>query len=72
MRTDPFEVGEVVRHAIETDAPTLRYAVSWSSAEIIAGRAAMSDEDWVELGRATDDADYVARFRELFGVDIST
>jgi NAD(P)-dependent dehydrogenase (short-subunit alcohol dehydrogenase family) len=69
--TDPFEVAEVIRHAIHTDTPVLRYAVSWGGPEIVAGRAAMSDEDWVELGRITDDTDYVERFERFFGVDIS-
>jgi NAD(P)-dependent dehydrogenase (short-subunit alcohol dehydrogenase family) len=69
--TDPFEVAEVIRHAIHTDAPVLRYAVSWGGPEIVAGRAAMSDEEWVELGRVTDDADYIERFERYFGVDIS-
>jgi NAD(P)-dependent dehydrogenase (short-subunit alcohol dehydrogenase family) len=69
--TDPFEVAEVIRHAIHTDAPVLRYAVSWGGPEIVAGRAAMSDEEWVELGRVTDDAAYIERFERYFGVDIS-
>ena len=37
---------------------------------MVAGRAAMSDEDWVALGALADDADYVARFNELFGLDL--
>lgn len=69
--TDPFEVAAVIQHAIETDQPRLRYPVSWGGPEIIAGRAALSDEDWVAMGTIVDDADYVERFREVFGVDIS-
>jgi NAD(P)-dependent dehydrogenase (short-subunit alcohol dehydrogenase family) len=68
--TDPFEVGEVVRHAIETDEPTLRYTVSWGG-DLGAKRAAISDEDWVALGALSDDADYYRRFEELFGLDIA-
>jgi len=70
--TDPIEVARVIHHAIVTDRPQLRYAVSWGAAEIIAGRAAMSDEDWVEMGTIPDDAEYAARFGEVFGVDITT
>lgn len=70
--TDPFEVGALIQHAIETDRPRLRYPVSWGGPEIIAGRAALSDEDWVAMGRIESDADYVARFAAVFGVDIST
>ena len=69
--TDPFEVGEVVRHAIETDEPQLRYQVSWGGPELVRVRAAMDDRDWVGLGALDDDADYYRRFRELFGLDIA-
>lgn len=70
--TDPFEVAAIIQHAIETDDPRLRYSVSWGGPEIVAGRAALSDEDWVALGLAADDDEYIAGFREAFGVDIST
>ena len=69
--TDPFEVAEVVRHAIETDEPRLRYAVSWGGPEIVDGRRRMSDEEWVEMGATDDDAEYYRRFRDAFGVDIA-
>jgi hypothetical protein len=32
----------------------------------------MSDRDWVSLGMASDDEEYYDRFRDLFGLDIST
>jgi NAD(P)-dependent dehydrogenase (short-subunit alcohol dehydrogenase family) len=69
--TDPFEVAEVIRHAIHTDEPRLRYTVSWGGRELVEGRRAISDEDWVALGALEDDAAYTERFRELFGLDIS-
>ena len=34
--------------------------------------AAKRDSDWIALGAIEDDAEYIARFGELFGVDIST
>lgn len=70
--TDPFEVAALIQHAIETDEPRLRYPVSWGGPEIIAGRAELSDEDWVAMGTIVDDDAYAERFREVFGVDIST
>ena len=70
--TDAVEVARIVLHAIETDDPKLRYPVSWGGPEIAAGRVAMTDEQWVELGRARSLDEYIARFGELFGVDIST
>ncbi len=70
--SDASEVAEVVRHAIETDEPTLRYPVSWGGQAIVDGRAAMTDEDWVELGRIESLDDYIAAFEHFFGVDLST
>lgn len=70
--TDPFEVAETIRHAIETDAPRLRYTVSWGGAELVEGRARMTDEEWVALGLIPDDVGYIAAFGEAFGLDIST
>ena len=69
--TDPFEVGRLIHHAITTDEPQLRYAVSWAGPEIIAGRQGMSDEAWVALGKPNDDADYFAAFGSAFGLDIA-
>lgn len=70
--TDPFEVAEVIRHAVTTDDPRLRYAVSWGGNELIDGRAAMTDEEWVELGRFADGDDdgYHEAFEAAFGLDL--
>jgi NAD(P)-dependent dehydrogenase (short-subunit alcohol dehydrogenase family) len=69
--TDPFEVARLIDHAITTDSPRLRYAVSWGGPELIAGRESMSDEEWISLGAHDDDAGYYAAFRSAFGLDIS-
>ena len=69
--TDPFEVARLIHHAITTDTPQLRYAVSWSGPEFIAGRQAMSDEEWVRLGTLTDDDEYYTAFHSAFGLDIA-
>jgi NAD(P)-dependent dehydrogenase (short-subunit alcohol dehydrogenase family) len=70
--TDPFEVGRVIEHAITTDEPRLRYPVSWAGVEMSALHDRIDDADWIGLGAIEDDADYIARFREIFGVDIAT
>ena len=70
--TDPFEVGAVVREAIETDSPRLRWPVSWGARELLESRTRVSDADWVGLGAVDTDEEYVAGFRRLFGLDIAT
>lgn len=69
--TDAWEVAAVIQHAIETDEPQLRYPVSWGGHGITEGRARMTDEDWVALGRIESMDDYIAAFRDAFGIDIT-
>lgn len=68
--TDPFEVGAVILAAATTESPQLRYPCSWGGPELIAGRAAMTDEQWVELGAATDDEQYYDTFQQHFNLDL--
>ena len=68
--TNPFEVAEVIRHAVETDEPQLRYACAWGGSEIVGARQVLADEEWVALGAITDDDEYHAAFQAAFGVDI--
>jgi NAD(P)-dependent dehydrogenase (short-subunit alcohol dehydrogenase family) len=68
--TDPFEVAEVIHHAVTTDTPQLRYHMSWGAGELIDGRARISDDEWVRLGTAADDSEYYDRFRAVFGLDL--
>jgi hypothetical protein len=60
----------VIHDAVTTDRPRLRYAVSWGGRELIDGRAAMSDADWVRLGAWVDDDDYYDDFATRFGLDL--
>jgi NAD(P)-dependent dehydrogenase (short-subunit alcohol dehydrogenase family) len=70
--TDAHEVALVIQEAIETDTPKLRYPVSWGGVGITEGRAAMTDEAWVALGRIESMDEYIAAFRDAFGIDITT
>jgi NAD(P)-dependent dehydrogenase (short-subunit alcohol dehydrogenase family) len=70
--TDPFEVGKVIHEAITTEAPVLRYPVSWAGAEMAGLHDRIDDADWLELGMIADDDAYNARFEEIFGIDITT
>lgn len=66
--SDPGVVAEVVRQAIETDAPQLRYPVGMGAEELIAGREKTSDEDWVALGGMSDE-EWFAATKRIFGLD---
>jgi NAD(P)-dependent dehydrogenase (short-subunit alcohol dehydrogenase family) len=68
--TDPFEVAALIHHAVTTDEPKLRYAVSWGAKGMIDGRAAITDEQWVAMGTAADDDAYYDAFQANFGVDL--
>ncbi|MBM3492314.1 MAG: SDR family oxidoreductase [Alphaproteobacteria bacterium] len=68
VATPAEEIAEVVRQALVTDRPRLRYAHGWG-AGAIARRAAMSDEAFVALG-AAEDADYYATLRDELGLDL--
>lgn len=70
--TPAVEVGKVIEHAITTDDPQLRYPVSWAGPEMAAMHDRIADADWIGMGAIADDADYMARFEEIFGVDITT
>lgn len=66
----PTEVADVIHEAATTDDPRLRWTCGWGGEELIR-RAQIDDADWVELGAIEDDAEYAARFLDLFGLDIS-
>ena len=70
--TDPFEVGAVIHHAVTTDTPQLRYPVSWGGSELIAGRAGVTDQQWVAMGAHPDspagDLAYYDAFEAAFGL----
>jgi NAD(P)-dependent dehydrogenase (short-subunit alcohol dehydrogenase family) len=69
--TDPFEVGAIIQHAIETDQPRLRYPVSWGGPEILGRRETMNDAEWIALGALESDDAYYAEFERMFGIRIA-
>ncbi|MCP5130786.1 MAG: SDR family oxidoreductase [Pseudomonadales bacterium] len=64
----PLDVAEAVAHAIESDAPHFRYPVGQDAIEDIAGRASVSDDEWIEANRLQGDA-FRQRWLEIVGVD---
>ena len=68
----PEEVAEVVAEAIGDRSARLRYVCAYGGEELGGGRAGVSDEDWVALGAAADDAEYAERFEAAFGLVLPT
>lgn len=64
--TMPEDVAKTVQHAIETDQPKLRYLVGVDAEKWSAGRQAMSDEDWVDVGRYMTLEEYVQFYKKQF------
>lgn len=64
------EVAAVIAGALEDPNPRFRYTCAWGGAELVAGRARMTDEDWVALGHPADDAEYYAAFRRHFDLEL--
>jgi NAD(P)-dependent dehydrogenase (short-subunit alcohol dehydrogenase family) len=54
----PEMVAETIEQAINDRSPRLRYPVGEPAVSILAARAGMSDEEWVELGRHETLDDY--------------
>jgi len=63
-------VAEVFFAAVTTERPRLRYLVGTDAEGMAAGRARISDEEWVAMGGALDDAEYNARFKRYFGIEL--
>ena len=64
----PLDVAEAVAHAIESDRPHFRYPVGQDAIEDIAGRASVSDDQWIEANRLQGEA-FRQRLLEIVGVD---
>ncbi|HEX6660212.1 MAG TPA: SDR family oxidoreductase [Ilumatobacter sp.] len=70
--TDATEVARIVREAIESDSPRLRYQISWGARELVEGRERMTDEEWIALGRPAPLPEYIEAFAGAFGLDLRT
>jgi NAD(P)-dependent dehydrogenase (short-subunit alcohol dehydrogenase family) len=66
----PYVVGEAIRGIVEGDSWQLRYPVGPDAAPLLAWRASMSDEDWVNWGATATDAEWAAGVKRTFGLDV--
>lgn len=66
----PELVAEVIDRALNDPEPRLRYPVGWDADAWIAGRAAMTDEEFIDGGLAVTDAQFDA-FMEKLGTPLT-
>ena len=68
--TPAEEAAATILEAATTSSPQLRWHCSWGASELLAARAAMTDEEWVSFGRHLDDEAYYDEFLTRFNLDI--
>ena len=66
----PYVVGEKIREIVSSGTWQLRHPVGPDAAGLLAWRASMSDEQWVDWGALTDD-EWVAYVRQNFKLNVS-
>jgi hypothetical protein len=67
--TPPQVVAEQIRQIIEGESWQLRYPVGPHAPIALAWRARNSDEEWIAM-LAGSDADWAARIKQEFGIEI--
>lgn len=65
----PDLVGDQIRQIVESETWQLRYPLP-SMVPMLAWRAGMSDEAWVDFGALQDDEAWCARIAQDFGMDV--
>ncbi len=68
--TQPQQVAETIQHALETEEPKLRYLVGDDAQKWAVGRDAMSDAEWVDVGREMTLDAYVKLYQDRFDMEI--
>jgi len=68
--TPPEEVAKVILEASETADYKLRWPVGPDAHSMIAGRAKMTDEEWVDMGDDLSDQEYNELFAARFNIDL--
>jgi len=66
----PFVVGDKIREIVDSGTWTLRHPVGPDAAGFLAWRASLSDEEWADGGRMSDE-EWVAMVRNNFGLNVA-
>lgn len=64
---NPIDVARTIEAAIESEETVIQHPVGAAAEWVINGRAAVSDQDWVDLWTRTTEEEFGSRFQELFG-----
>ena len=67
---DPADVAAVIHEAITTDAPRLRWLVGADAEAMVAGRRAVTDEEYLRIGEHMSDEECDAAYKRLLGLSI--
>jgi NAD(P)-dependent dehydrogenase (short-subunit alcohol dehydrogenase family) len=67
--TSPYVVGEQIRQIVDGASWQLRYTVGADAATMLQWRAGKTDEEVIEL-QSSSDAEYIARMKKLYNLDI--
>ena len=66
----PFVVGEQIRQIVDGDSWRLRYPLGADAMALLQWRSGITDEELVTV-QAESDAEFVARMKKIFGLDVS-
>ena len=69
MPSQPEDVARAIHEAVTTETPKLRYLVGEDAKRLAAGRARLTDEEYVETGRDMPDEDYLELMRRRYGFE---
>ena len=62
----PSVVAEVIAEALDDPNPRFRYLAGEGASPVIDGRARMTDEEWIDMGREMTDEEYLAESARRF------
>ena len=62
----PSAVAEVIADALDDPTPRFRYLAGEGAPRVINGRARMTDEEWIDMGREMTDEEYFAESARRF------